>query len=155
MEKEYRLVRARGKDILKSPGMISEKKFIQHGRVTVYKHSVSVAVMCLMLAHKFNIEVDEASLVRGALLHDYFLYDWHVADPSHRLHGFFHARKALKNAERDFELNAIERNMIECHMFPLNLVLPLYPESVILCVADKLCASMEIVRNVKEKFVKD
>jgi hypothetical protein len=40
-------------------------------------------------------------------------------------------------------------------MFPLNLVLPLYPESVILCVADKLCASMEIVRNVKEKFVKD
>jgi HD superfamily phosphodiesterase len=54
------------------------KKFIQHGRVTVYKHSVSVAMMCLMLAHKFNIEVDEASLVRGALLHDYFLYDWHL-----------------------------------------------------------------------------
>lgn len=151
MEKEYRTVRARGGDILSSPGMLSEKEFIQHGNVTVYKHSLSVAVTCLLLAEKFGIRVDESSLVRGALLHDYFLYDWHVADPSHRLHGFIHAKKALENAERDFTLNDIERNMIKCHMFPMNLTLPRYRESVILWVADKLCAAGEIAGRVFPK----
>lgn len=81
----------------------------------------------------------------GALLHDYFLYDWHVPDKSHRWHGFFHAGKALANASRDFTLGKIERDMIASHMFPLNITLPRYRESVILCIADKLCATEETV----------
>ena len=52
------------------------------------------------------------SLVRGALLHDYFLYDWHIPDESHKWHGVTHAGDALKNARRDFELNEIEQDMI-------------------------------------------
>ena len=83
------------------------------------------------------------SLVRGALLHDYFLYDWHIADNSHKWHGFKHANTALLNACRDFELNEIEKNMIKTHMFPLNIALPKYRESVILCIADKMCAAKE------------
>ena len=147
MREEYRLVRSKGLDILQSPGMRSEKKFIQHSDVSVYKHSVSVEITCVWLAKKLRVRVDETSLVRGVLLHDYFLYDWHVPDRSHRLHGFGHAKKALRNAERDFTLNDIQRNMIACHMFPMNPVLPRYRESVILWVADKLCATRETFKR--------
>lgn len=134
-----------GSDILSSANMQLEKEFIQHGSVTVFEHSMAVACMCLLLAGWLRLKVDERALVRGALLHDYFLYDWHVPDKSHRLHGFIHARRALKNAQRDFHLGEIEKNMIESHMFPLNLCLPRYRESVILCIADKICATQETV----------
>ena len=69
-------------------------EFIQHGDVTVYAHVTSVARASLSFAERLGragISVDRASLLRGALLHDYFLYDWHDPDPSHRLHGYYRA----------------------------------------------------------------
>ena len=80
--------------------------------MSVYEHSLEVARMCLRIAKYFPGEVDMRSLVRGALLHDYFLYDWHIPDESHKWHGVTHAGDALKNARRDFELNEIEQDMI-------------------------------------------
>ena len=144
MKEYYKYINYYGKDILKSKKVKSQKQFIQHGNVSVYDHTYSVAVLSLYLADKLNIHVDEKSLVRGALLHDYFLYDWHVKDKSHRLHGYTHANTALKNAKRDFKINKIEENMIKCHMFPLNLFsIPKYKEAKILCICDKLCAISE------------
>lgn len=74
------------------------REFIQHGDVTVYTHVTSVARASLSFAERLGrvgVSVDRASLLRGALLHDYFLYDWHDPDPSHRLHGFRHPFFAL------------------------------------------------------------
>ena len=143
----HRALMKYGADILYSPGMQLEKDFLQHGEVSVFAHSIAVACACLLIArllHRYlKIRLNERALVRGALLHDYFLYDWHVPDKSHRLHGFFHARRALRNASRDFALGEIERDMIAKHMFPLNLRPPVFRESVILCIADKLCAADE------------
>ncbi len=133
-----------GEEILSSPQMQREKLFIQHGTVSCFDHSVAVAYTSLQLAASWRIKVDQRSLVRGALLHDYFLYDWHEADPSHRLHGFRHAKKALWNARKDFSLNAKEEDIIVKHMFPLNLSLPRYRESVLVILADKWCALAEI-----------
>ena len=87
------------------------REFIQHGDVTVYAHVTSVARASLSFAERLGragISVDRASLLRGALLHDYFLYDWHDPDPSHRLHGFRHPFFALARAEEDFELTPRE-----------------------------------------------
>ena len=145
MQNYNKLVLNYGKDIIKSEGMQSAKNHIQHGNVSVFKHSVSVANTCLEISKLLHIKVNTEALVRGALLHDYFLYDWHEKDKSHKWHGFIHAKRALKNAERDFELGSIEKNMIERHMFPLNIKPPSCRESVILCVADKICALKEIV----------
>ncbi len=53
------------------------REFIQHGDVTVYAHVTSVARASLSFAERLGragISVDRASLLRGALLHDYFLY---------------------------------------------------------------------------------
>ena len=131
-----------GYDILNSNNMELNKTFIQHGNTSVYDHCINVTTMCLKIVNKFNIKVDTKSLVRGALLHDYFLYDWHDKDKSHRLHGFRHARFAYLNASKEFDLNKKEQNMILTHMFPLNL----------LCVADKICALSETIEIIKEKI---
>ena len=139
------LVRFYGGDILSSGGMETEKLFFQHGDVTVFAHSFAVACLCLYLVRLLGLRVDRRALVRGALLHDYFLYDWHVPDPSHRLHGFSHPWRALENAERDFPLGPIERDAIVRHMFPLTLAPPKYREGALICAADKRCALCETV----------
>lgn len=142
-----RMVHKRGADILKSANMQKEKKFLQHGKVSVYTHSVRVAVLSLFLAELLRVKVNEEAMMRGALLHDYFLYDWHEKDDSHRWHGFSHARAALKNAKNDFQLGEIEQDVIQKHMFPLNLKPPKYKESVLVCLADKLSALEETIRR--------
>lgn len=124
------------------------REFIQHGDVTVYAHVISVARASLSFAERLDrvgVSVDRASLLRGALLHDYFLYDWHDPDPSHRLHGFRHPFFALARAEEDFELTPRERNIIARHMFPLVPVPPTCREAWIVCLADKWCALCETV----------
>ena len=132
-----------GGDILGSQGMLLSQSFRQHGDVSVALHCFLAAVVCVRLARALALRVDTRALVRGALLHDYFLYDWHDPDPSHRLHGFRHAGFALRNAGRDFSLGPIERNMIASHMLPMNLVLPRFRESLLLCLADKICSFCE------------
>lgn len=136
-----------GADIIRSEGMQSEKQYIQHGMTTVYHHSVGVAGMSLYISRKLHLNVREKELVRGALLHDYFLYDWHDPDPSHRMHGFHHAKTALKNADRDFILTDLEKDIIVKHMFPLNIRAPKYRESMIVCLADKICAVQETIAD--------
>lgn len=69
---------------------VATKGYYQYGNTTVYKHCVSVAIVSCRIAEALNLKVDRKALVRGALLHDYFLYDWHEKDSSHRFHGFRH-----------------------------------------------------------------
>ena len=147
-----RMIKKYGSDILGSEGMKREKEFIQHGSVSVYEHSLNVARMSLRIAlmlEKRGIRIDKRSLVRGALLHDYFLYDWHEApltlQKPLKMHGFTHAAAALKNAERDFLLSRREREIIGRHMFPLNIRPPRCREAAIVCCADKICAVWETV----------
>ena len=63
-----------GGDILASREMQFEHIFMQHGTTSCYTHSVNVACMSLWLAERLRIRVDRRSMVRGALLHDFFLY---------------------------------------------------------------------------------
>lgn len=124
------------------------RTFIQHGSVSVHDHVIAVATSSVRAADalgRVGVRVDRASLVRGALLHDYFLYDWHDPDPSHRLHGFKHPFFALARAEEDFDLTDRERNIIVRHMFPLVPVPPTCREAWIVCLADKWCALAETV----------
>ena len=144
-------MRSCAQDILRSPNFRGSAALCQHGRVSVRSHSLMVAECSLQIRQnlmRLGIESREKELVRGALLHDYFLYDWHDGEPGHRLHGFYHARRALENAARDFALTPIERDVIAKHMFPLNPAVPRYRETVIVTCADKFCAVCETVSFV-------
>lgn len=137
--------------IINSELFQKEKQFIQHGDTTVYDHSVMVALEALKISRKLKWKIDEESLIKGALLHDYFLYDWHVKEKYHRFHGIKHPIFSRNNAKRDFTLNEIEENMILSHMFPLLPVLPKYKESWILFYADKKCATKETITHMSNK----
>ena len=91
-------------------------------------------------------------LTRGALLHDFFHYDWRVEKPrSGGLHGFEHPREALENAEEDFgPLTRVERDCVLRHMWPLTPVPPRYPESLLVCMADKAVALNESYRSLRQ-----
>ena len=146
MDRFARMIVDYGADILAHPHMQAEQHFLQHGETSVLAHSIKVTYAALLLAERLCPRCDRASLVRGALLHDYFLYDWHVPDPRHRLHGFRHAATALRNARADFPaLNATEADIIYTHMFPLNLRPPHCAESALVTLADKLCTAGEVI----------
>ncbi len=127
------------------------KGYIQHGTHSVYQHCISVAIASCRIAARWHLDVDYHALIRGALLHDYFLYDWHV-DRKHTkrtgLHGFKHPHVALANARQDFHLTPAESNAIVRHMFPLTPTPPNCKEAWIVCLADKVCAFHECRRHM-------
>ena len=139
------LIKEYGKDILESDNMEILKKCVQHGNVSVYEHSLKVAYISLKISKLLNINVDEKSLVRGALLHDYFLYDWHDSNADNKLHAWKHASRAYENARSEFSLNKIEKDIITKHMFPINIIPPKYMESFIVTIADKISATRETI----------
>ena len=126
------------------------REFIQHGTVSTYDQVIRVAHMSMAMAKKLHLRVHEHDLVRGALLHDYFLYDWHHWDGP--LHGPYHPKHALENALRDFDLSKRERNIIRSHMWPLTLFhFPRNREALITCIADKVVSTKETVKGFQEK----
>lgn len=130
--------------LLKKPQFGQMNGYIQHGQTSCLAHSIAVAYLSYWLCRRLHLAISYKSLIRGALLHDFFLYDWHDKDPSHRLHGFHHPRRALANAERLFLLNPVERQIIATHMWPLTLrALPCHPAALLVCLADKFCSSVE------------
>lgn len=133
-------------DYIASDYVQEMKQYIQHGKCTTFHHCISVAYFSYWLCLRLSIPCDIKSVTRGAFLHDFYLYDWHIPDDSHRLHGFYHPGKALKNANKYFFLNPIEQDIIEKHMWPLTITkLPKYRESVIVCLVDKVCSLIETI----------
>lgn len=144
-------IREAGADILDSPNFQLTRQHIQHGTVTVNAHCISVAKHSLMLADKLKVSYHRRELIRGALLHDYFLYDWHDKDHVNplKLHGFFHPGRALENATRDFQLTEREKDIIRKHMWPMTIIPPMCREAWIVTAADKWVSLMETLRIVK------
>ena len=128
------------------------KAFCQHGSTSVYAHSLKVAYASYRLAVGWRLPVSSHELIRGALLHDYFLYDWHDREHAHRRpHGFYHPGAALENARRDFSLTQREENIIRRHMFPLTAVPPRYLEAWLVCFTDKICSLRETFQAKKSR----
>ena len=157
MEEFYEI----SKEIIDSEIYQQMKNYIQHGTTTCYEHCIQVAEYSYRKAIKYNNnhkkQVDVRSVVRAALLHDFFLYDWHNKHERvylfWRMHGFTHPYRALKNAKKYFEINEIEADIIFTHMWPLTLLhIPRYKESFIVMMADKRCASYETFEKIKVKI---
>lgn len=120
------------------------KNYIQHGNTSTYLHCILVAYYSYCIAKFLPLSYDIKSIVRGAMLHDFYLYDWHIADKSHKLHGYVHPEFALRNAKRYFKLNQIEVDIITKHMWPLTLTkVPRYREALLVCLVDKFCSLAE------------
>jgi uncharacterized protein len=138
------------KDIINSDKFKKLKKYRHHANHTIYRHSISVAYIAYKMSiNKKNIDLN--LLIRAALLHDYYLYDWH--DLNHkRPHGLTHPKTAANNALRDFNITKLEYKAIKTHMFPLTLfAIPTSRIAWIISIADKRSALFEYKMDKKLK----
>lgn len=144
----YRLLKEHASDILSSSNFKSTRNYIQHGFIPVYNHCMDVAGKSIALSRFLGAGCNERDLIRGALLHDYFLYDWHDKARSNfqRLHGFYHPGIALRNADKEYTLSKRERDIIKKHMWPLTVVPPRCREAWIVTAADKYCSLIETLK---------
>lgn len=136
--------------ILKDSKMLSSSRNVQHGNISVLTHSVMVAKYSLFLNYLFDLHCDARALVRGALLHDFFLYDWHnIPEDIARqgLHGFNHPMIAAENARKVFNISPKEYSIIVTHMWPLTFTrVPFNREGWLVCMVDKFCSILETLR---------
>jgi len=132
------------RDLIQHEMLRSMKNYMQHGDVNCLEHSLNMSYSSYLICRRLGL--DYRSAARGGLLHDFFLYDWHIGKPYRGLHGFIHPYIALQNANKYFNLNDREKDIIQKHMWPLTLKLPRYKETFIVLLADKYCASTERIK---------
>ena len=120
------------------------KNYIQHGKTNTFDHCMSVAKASFKLDKALHSKSDKKTLLKGAFLHDLYLYDWHIKESHNGLHGYRHADAAIQNAKKHFGLSENEENIIYSHMWPLNLTrIPKRREAWIVCMADKYVSIKE------------
>lgn len=139
------------RDITENSSFLSLKEHIQHMKSSRYEHCYAVAYYTYIISKKLGL--DYISATRGAMLHDFYFYDWRKkgVEGQKKFHAYRHPRIALNNAKENFELNDVEKDIILKHMWPLTLRLPRYSESYIVTLVDKYCATREFLLYFKYK----
>ena len=140
------------KDVYEHEEFLKLKEYFHHNS-SIYEHVQDVAYLSYRICK--YLKLDYRSAARGALLHDFFLYDWRNHDvpdlPRKKFHGIEHPMIAVDNAKKYFSINEIEEDIIKKHMWPLTLVPPKYKESFIVSFADKYLSSKEFIVEFKKR----
>ena len=133
------------KGIADDPNALEMQKFIQHGSVTTYEHCMRVTRIAFWLNIHLRANADEASLVKGAFLHDFYLYDWkNNEQPIEGRHSVVHPQVALAMARQSTAVDPIMEDCILNHMWPMSRQRPQTKEGWVVQGVDKLCAAMEM-----------
>ena len=127
------------KNILKNRKFQIIARESHHG-ITRMEHSMRVAKYVYKISKKLNL--DYVSATRAAILHDFFT-NAEFGENHGLIQGVVHPHIALQNAKGEFELNEIEENAIESHLYPLCCKMPKYKESWVLTLTDKIVAIYE------------
>ncbi|HIV87828.1 MAG TPA: HDIG domain-containing protein [Candidatus Pygmaiobacter gallistercoris] len=129
------------------------RDFSQHAEgISCYDHSLFVSYLSFLMARRLGLDCRAAA--RGGLLHDLHLCHWENTDVGRARRLVLHPQLALQNAEK-FGLDDRERDIIVKHMWPLTRPLPRYRESFVVSLADKICATAEMLhlyRSSKVQF---
>ena len=137
-------------DILEHEKFIKLKECVHHG-TTRFDHSFRVSYYSYKITKKLKLNYIETA--RGGLLHDFFINE-DLSKTKQKLSMFFHPYPALKNAEKYFQINELEKDIIINHMFPtLPHKIPKSIESWIVSMVDKAVATYEFYESYgKEKI---
>ena len=128
-------------DILANKSIQNLKLYKHHYAYTRLEHCLSVSYYTYVIC-KF-LHLDYKSAARAALLHDLFFYDCEDKISRPKNHIKNHPKIALENANKLFNLNKNEQDIILKHMWPLTFSPPKYLESFIVTIVDKYCAFKE------------
>lgn len=130
------------KDILSCEQVLQLDRYKRHGNITCFRHSVAVAYYSYLLCSRLGKGVNCRSVIRGALLHDFFPYENHEKR-TRGPRGRSYSKAVLENAESYFWLNIVERDIIQMHRWPLTVKLPKYKETFVVSMVDKCCCVVE------------
>lgn len=140
-------------DLIQHPEVLKLKEIKHHVFSNRYSHSVQVSYISYRTAKRMGFSEDSIrSIARGALLHDLF-HD--TREEIERLgtgsHNYVHPQIALENALEITDLCEVERDIISKHMFLCTSlkVYPKYKESLLVSLADKWVAILDVVPPVK------
>ena len=135
-------------DMLSHPAFNTLKNFAHHGTISCYQHTIAVAQLAYQLSRLLHL--DYIAATRGALLHDFYMYNWRTGGP--RLHGLRHPHIALNNAAKHFDISKKEKDIILKHMWPLTPIPPRYGESWVVTFVDKIVSLSDYARVIKDKM---
>ena len=129
------------------------KEISMHRGSNCYEHSFKVAKRAIkksLRSAKKNLNLEVIMI--GAILHDYYLYDWRKDRSKLKKHGKNHPGIAIENAVRDFDISEEIKKVIETHMWPLNIkAFPNTKEARIVSLSDKAVTIGESFTTKKYK----
>lgn len=135
--------------------ILQTRAYTHHFGTSLLRHSVNVAYVSMFLSKILRLNVDYLQLIRGALLHDYYLYDCHDKEEENKKHHLrHHPSKAVLAAQDDINLTKKEIDIILKHMFPITFSIPKSKESVIVCISDKVCSIYELFTNIYKRSIR-
>ena len=127
------------------------KDISMHRGSNCYIHSFKVAKKAIKKSlnrKDVNLEV----VLLGAILHDYYLYDWRKDRSKLKKHGKNHPSVAIENAIRDFNISEDVKKVIKSHMWPINIKdYPKSKEAKIVSISDKAVTIGESLTSKKYK----
>ena len=132
--------------LLENPMVAKLSQYGHHREKTRLEHVKEVAGISFLWSKRLALDSD--AIVRGALLHDLFFYDWLREGP--RWHGFRHHNIALRNAREITALSKKEEDIIKKHMWPLTVVPPRYMESLVVSLVDTFCSARDYLSVKKQ-----
>ena len=141
------------KDIVDSSELESLKLITHHISTTRFQHCLNVSYHNYLICRFLGL--DAKSAARAGLLHDLFYYDRKEYNKHKKnfSHSRFHSLVALENASKLTEINEIERDIIENHMFPSTRQLPKHKEAYVIVIVDKYCAVLECLLPKIRKYI--
>ncbi len=128
---------------------LKRKNFPHHINESVYEHTVRVSFDCFKIGKKFHL--DYKSLAIAGLLHDFYEKPWQYdkeKKPFLQMHAFTHAHNAVLNAKKIYGKKITPKiaEIMETHMFPVNLKIPKSKEAWLLTLIDK-ADSMDFIMH--------
>ena len=76
-KKHWNWHRQKMQEYLQDNAVCSMDEYVQHGTTSTLQHCLSVVRISCAIAVGLHIHVNYENLILGALLHDFYLYDWH------------------------------------------------------------------------------
>ena len=127
------------------------KDISMHRGSNCYIHCFKVAKRAVnksLNKKDINLEV----VLIGAILHDYYLYDWRKDRSKLKKHAKNHPNIAIENAIRDFNISNDVQKVIKSHMWPINFkAFPNTKEAKIVSLADKAVTIGESLTSKRYK----
>lgn len=139
---------------LNEPRILRMKAVPMHRGSNCYEHSFKVAKKAIKhaLRRKNKDKIDLEVILVGAILHDYYLYDWRSDRSKRKRHCHNHPSIAVENAIKDFAISKKVQRVIETHMWPIKFKdYPNSKEARIVSMSDKMVTTGEAFTSIKYK----